>query len=203
MKINKQAALAEMLIEMDKGVGEILTTIENCGIADRTLVVFFSDNGPAGGSAGPLRGRKGSNYEGGHRVPAVAWWPSRIKAGQQTDALAISLDVMPTLLSIAGYSDSSGLALDGKDLSPVLFDNESEPGRQLFWNERAMRDGNWKLVLNKPNSEAAQLFDLSQDLGEKVNLANRYPERVEQMRTALADWKRDVATAATEQPVKH
>lgn len=203
VKTDKKKALSEMLIEMDKSVGEILTTIENCGIADRTLVVFFSDNGPAGGSAGPLRGRKGSNYEGGHRVPAIAWWPSRIQAGQQTDSLAISLDIMPTLLSIAGYSDSSGLALDGKDLSPVLFDNESEPARQLFWNERAMRDGNWKLVLNKPNSEAAQLFDLSQDLGEKVNLANRHPERVEQMRTSLADWKRDVANGATDQPVRH
>ena len=203
MKINKQKALAEMLIEMDKGVGEILTTIENCGIEDRTLVVFFSDNGPAAGSAGPLRGRKGSNYEGGHRVPAIAWWPSRIKGGQQTDALAISLDVMPTLLSIAGYGDQANLALDGKDLSGVLFENESETGRQLFWNGRAMRDGNWKLVLNKPNSEAAQLFDLSQDLGEKVNLASRHPERVEQMRTAMAGWKRDVATAATGQPVKH
>ena len=200
---NNTAVFGKMMEALDQGVGEILSTIETCGIADRTFVLFFSDNGPAAGSAGPLRGRKGSNYEGGHRVPAIAWWPSRIQAGQQTDSLAISLDIMPTLLSIAGYSDSSGLALDGKDLSPVLFDHESEPGRQLFWNGRAMRDGKWKLVLGNSKQGAVELFDLSQDLGEKVNLASRHPERVDQMRKALDGWKQEVARGATAQPVQH
>ena len=203
VKTDKKKALSEMLIEMDKSVGEILTTIENCGIADRTLVVFFSDNGPAGGSAGPLRGRKGSNYEGGHRVPAIAWWPSRIQAGQQTDSLAISLDIMPTLLSIAGYGDRANLDLDGVDLSPVLFDQQPLENRRLFWNGRAMRDGKWKLVLGKPKQAAVELFDLSQDVGEKVNLASGHPERVEQMQTAIAGWNQDVATGATDQPAKH
>ena len=91
-----------MLIVMDKGVGEILETIKELGLAGNTFVFFLSDNGPAGGSAGPLRGRKGSNWEGGHRVPAIAWWPGRIPAGKTTDQLAISLDLMPTLLAMAG-----------------------------------------------------------------------------------------------------
>ncbi len=203
VKTDKKKALSAMLIEMDKSVGEILTTIENCGIADRTLVVFFSDNGPAGGSAGPLRGRKGSNYEGGHRVPAIAWWPSRIQAGQQTDSLAISLDIMPTLLSIAGYDDQAKLALDGADLSPVLFDSQSPGDRQLFWNGRAIRDGKWKLVLGNKQQGAVELFDLSQDLGEKVNLASRHPERVDQLRKALDGWEQQVARGATAQPVQH
>ena len=200
-KIDRKVALSQMLTEMDKSVGQILNTIENCGIAERTLVLFFSDNGPAGGSAGPLRGRKGSDYEGGHRVPAIAWWPSRIKPGQQTDALTISLDVMPTLLSLASVQDVEGLELDGEDLSPVLFGKESRVGRKLYWNERAMRDGNWKLVLQKPNSKSPQLFDLSKDLGEKKDLASEQPRRVKQMQSAIAAWKRDVADGATTQPI--
>ena len=198
---NNNAVFAKMMGALDEGVGEILSTIQTCGIADRTLVLFFSDNGPAAGSAGPLRGRKGSNYEGGHRVPAIAWWPSRIKPGQQTDALTISLDVMPTLLSLASVQDVEGLELDGEDLSPILFGKESRVGRKLYWNDRAMRDGNWKMVLQKPNSKSPQLFDLSKDLGEKKDLASEQPRRVREMQLAIAAWKRDVADGATSQPI--
>ena len=146
---------------------------------------------------------KGSNYEGGNRVPAIAWWPSRIEPGQQTDALAISLDVMPTLLSIAGYDSPSDLAMDRSDLSPVLFGNQPQQNRRLFWNGRAMRDGNLKLVLERANPESAQLFNLSQDLREKFDLSNRYPDRVASMLAKIAQWKQDVATGATDQPVKY
>ena len=200
---NDTVVFAKMLEALDEGVGEILATIETCGIADRTMVLFFSDNGPAAGSAGPLRGRKGSNYEGGHRVPAIAWWPSRIEPRQQTDAQAISLDVMPTLLAIAGYDDQACLNLDGVDLSPVLFDRQSLGNRQLFWNGRAMRDGKWKLVLGKSNQGEVQLFDLSQDLGEKANVADQHPERARQMQKALEHWIIEVARGATAQPAQH
>ena len=199
---NNTAVFAKMIGALDEGVGEILKTIETCGIADRTLVLFFSDNGPAAGSSGPLRGRKGSNYEGGHRVPAIAWWPGRIEPRQETDVLAISLDIMPTLLSIAGCDQQAGLALDGVDLSPVLFDKQSLGDRQLFWNGRAMRDGKWKLVRGKPKQGEVELFDLSRDVGEKVNLADQHPERVAQMRKALDAWEKDVSTGATVQPAQ-
>ena len=179
-----------------------------------TMVIFTSDNGPEVGTviemrgrhqhdgAYPWRGMKRDNWEGGHRVPAIAWWPGRIEPRQETDVLAISLDIMPTLLSIAGCDQQAGLALDGVDLSPVLFDKQSLGDRQLFWNGRAMRDGKWKLVRGKPKQGEVELFDLSQDVGEKVNLADQYPERVAQMRKALDAWEKDVSTGATVQPAQ-
>ena len=98
---DRHRAFAEMLIEMDKGVGQILDKVVELELDENTFVFFLSDNGPAGGTAGPLRGRKGSNWEGGHRVPGIAWWPGQIPSGETTDQLAISLDLMPTMLAMA------------------------------------------------------------------------------------------------------
>ena len=96
---DRRRAYRDMVQEMDAGIGEVLDAIEAQGIADRTLVWFFSDNGAAQwGSNGPLRGLKATDWEGGHRVPSIAVWPGRIAAGTETDQLASTLDVMPTLL---------------------------------------------------------------------------------------------------------
>ena len=109
-----------MMEEMDKGIGEVVAALERLGLSERTFVFFFSDNGPAGGSAGPLRGRKGDNWEGGHRVPAVACWPGKIAPGTVCGELGISLDLMPTMLAIAGVSPPKELRLDGVNLLPTL-----------------------------------------------------------------------------------
>jgi len=189
-RLPMKVAFKAMMTELDKGVGDVVDAVDRAGIADRTLVFFFSDNGPAGGSAGPLRGRKGSDWEGGHRVPAIARWPGTIAAGVVNKSLTISLDLMPTMLKLADVKVPAGHQLDGVDLSPVLLENRHVSDRQLFWNGRAMRDGPWKLMwFDKANQ--GRLYNLDHDLGEQHDISDNHPERVRRMAAALADWRRD------------
>ena len=198
---DRDRALQEMFAEMDTGIGQILDTLDSLDLASNTLVFFLSDNGPAGGSSGPLRGRKGSNWEGGHRVPAVAWWPGKVAAGGTTDELTISLDLMPTMLAMAGVKVPEGHRLDGIDLTGVLTGGAKIPDRQLFWNGKAMRDGAWKLILGGKGAakDAVGLYDLGRDLGETRNLAEEQPELAAKMKLALEAWEKEVTTGATSQ----
>lgn len=202
-------AYKEMVEEMDKGVGEIVKTLENKGLRKNTLIWFFSDNGAnPKGNNGQLRGFKGSVWEGGHRVPSVANWPGRIPAGKATGQLAITLDVFPTIVSLAGIDPSIlhqvGVPrLDGIDLTRTLETGESIANdRILFWgsgNQRAMRQGKWKLVHRaKGQKPPTALFDLSDDLGEKNDLAADFPDRVQKMLAAIAKWDADVGPSAFE-----
>ena len=198
-----KAAYSEMVVEMDKGVGEVVATLNRLGLAENTLVLFFSDNGANNrGSNGPLRGFKGTNWEGGHRVPCIASWPGRIAAGSKTEQLSISLDVMPTLLEAAGVSAPKERPLDGKSLLPVLLEGKSLGQRQLVWNGKAIRDGQWKLIVDGKGAKGVGLYDLASDLGEEMNVAKRYPERTEKLVAALKAWEADVADGATPQPDK-
>ncbi len=194
-------AYREMVEEMDKGIGEVVGTVRRLGLAENTFVFFLSDNGatPRGSNA-PLRGFKGSNWEGGHREPAVAWWPGKIKPGSVCDDLAISLDLMPTMLALAGAKPSKERPLDGVNLAPVLFEGKSLGNRQLFWNGKAMRDGPWKLIIAGRGQEGIGLYNLDDDIGEQNNLAERQPDRVKAMLAKIEAWKADVANGATPQP---
>ena len=210
---DRRRAYRGMVQEMDAGVGEVLDALEAHGIADRTLVWFFSDNGAARwGSNGPLRGLKATDWEGGHRVPSIAVWPGRIPAGAESGQLASTLDVMPTLLALVGSgaeaaAGSSGPgtmtlpAFDGVDLSPVLLRQETLARRQLFWgadgtfwNGAAVRDGPWKLLIDRHEGTPGppMLFNLDDDLAEQEDLAGVHPERVERLLAALEAWKVDV-----------
>ncbi len=203
-------AYREMVQEMDKGAGEVVATLKRLDLAERTLVFFFSDNGGTRvGSNGPLRGHKGQLWEGGHRVPAIAWWPGRIKAGMTCDELAVSLDLMPTMLALAGAQVPEGHKLDGVNLLPVLLEGQSLGERTLFWsygNQHAMREGPWKLVITERERKSprggqpVELFNLAEDPGETDNLADQFPERLKSMRETIHAWQADVATGATEQP---
>lgn len=194
-------AYREMVEELDKGVGAVMVELKKHGLDKNTLVLFFSDNGAnKNGNNSPLRGAKGSNWEGGHRVPCIARWSGRIKAGSKNDDLAISLDVMPTLLDAAGVSVPQGHRLDGVSLLPTLTGKQSLGDRQFVWNGQAIRDGRWKLVVNGNGSKGTGLYDLSTDIGEKTNLAGSEPDRVAAMLAALEAWNADVANGATAQP---
>lgn len=181
-----------MLEEMDKGVGEILDTVIRCGIADNTLVFFLSDNGAIGaGSNSPLRGGKFSHYEGGHRVPAIAWWPGKIAAGTKTDATVMGMDYLPTALDLAGIPIPKDLKLDGTSFKDLLLEGAGFPDRQLFFGYEpklgtAMRDGEWKMIVKEGKG---QLYRLSDDIGEKTNLIGQYPERASEMAAAIEKWK--------------
>lgn len=191
-----------MMSAMDDGVGQIVARLREHGLENNTLVFFLSDNGPAGGSAGPLRGRKGSNWEGGHRVPAIASWPGRIAPAATSHQLAISLDLMPTMLELAGIAAPAERPLDGISLVPALLNRAEPVQRQLFWNHKAMRDGSWKLILdgNGTAKGSVGLYNLADDIAESSNLAQAEPARVAAMQKALQDWTADVISNVTPQP---
>jgi len=195
---DKQAAYKEMVEAMDKGVGQVVAALDRAGLTRNTLVLFFSDNGACPtGSNGPLRGHKGQMWEGGHRVPAVAYWPGRIRPGRTWTETAMTLDVFPTLLALAGVAPPQGRTIDGTDLGPVLFDEKPLAPRTLFWamaKQRAMRDGPWKLVRGTRGQKGNEvgLFHLGRDLGETNNLANAEPDRVRTMLAALKTWETEV-----------
>lgn len=206
-----------MTLPVDKGVGRLRQLLHELDIAENTLVLFFSDNGasrdfPSGNP--DFRGNKGSLYEGGHRVPAIAWWPGKIQAGTESAEPLISIDVMPTLLKLAnvkcGYPK-----LDGIDVSPVLFERKKLPKRPLYWaylgngghRQEAMRDGTWKLVVNhrkaKPGTfgnETFELYDLAKDPSEENNLAKKHPGRATKMLKQLKAWYTECTASASEQP---
>ncbi len=184
-----------MVEAVDSSAGEILEALEASGLAERTLVIFTSDNGGyltyQGGyrnvsENGPLRGQKTDMYEGGHRVPAIAWWPGRVLPGT-TDELTATFDIFPTFASLAGIDPGS--KLDGVDLGPVLFHRQPLPPRTLFWRMRtatAVRKGSWKLV--RHGETPPELYNLSEDLGETIDLAEARPQVVSELSEELARW---------------
>ena len=192
---DKAEAYKEMMQSMDAGIGRVADTLDRLGLSDNTLVFFFSDNGPVSpGSAGPLRGGKGSLFEGGHRVPAIARWPDTVAAGTQTDTPCMGMDLMPTFLAAAGIDAPADLHLDGADLMPLLR-GDSIPERALFWRydgQKAVRAGDWKLL--HENAEAtARLFNLRDDLGEEHDRAAERPDIAQDLAAQLAEWEEDVS----------
>jgi arylsulfatase A-like enzyme len=185
-----------MLEEMDKGVGQILDTVRSEGIAENTFIFFFSDNGAigAGGSNKPFRGGKFSNYEGGHRVPAIAWWPGRIAADTTSDATTMAMDLLPTIMDFAGIAVPNSRKLDGTSMAELILNKADFPDRQLFFGYEpklgtAMRDGHWKM---QTKGDVVELYDLSKDIKESINVADKYPKRAEEMKAAIEKWKREV-----------
>ncbi len=193
------AAYREMVVEMDKGVGEIVATLEKLGLAENTLVFFCSDNGAnTKGDNGGLRGFKGQIWEGGHRVPAIASWPGKIAAGSTTDTTALSMDLFPTMLDAAGIEIDPELALDGVSLLPTLTQQGQVADRTLFWDVGrgvAARKGPWKYVVERPKGKKGakaddpivELYDLSKDLAEKSPVEN--DEVSAELKAALEAWQ--------------
>ncbi|MEM7368662.1 MAG: sulfatase-like hydrolase/transferase [Bacteroidota bacterium] len=188
-------AYKEMVEVMDETVGKIVETVRELGLADRTMIVFVSDNGAtAKGSNGKLRGFKGSLLEGGHRVPGIVWWPGKIPAGTETHETILGMDWYPTIGAIANLEGRQADRLDGIDVSDALFRQQALGDRAVFWHFRAlraMREGNWKLLWDT-KKEMVQLFNLASDLGEQEDLSAEHPERVEQMRQAIEAWEQEV-----------
>ncbi len=172
----------------------ILAELERLGLDDRTLVVFTSDNGALeranGGSNLPLRGHKGSTWDGGMRVPAIARWPGRIDPGRTSDALATSMDLMPTFAALAGAELPADRPIDGRDLSPVLFDDgpsQHESFVLYFMDDLcAVRAGEWKLHVARDGQPVCELYDLSIDVGETTDVAAENPGVVERL-SVVAD----------------
>lgn len=200
------AAFAAMVHLLDSHVGDIVKKVGELGIADNTIIVFTSDNGPhqEGGadpeyfdSNGPLKGVKRDLYEGGIRVPMIVKWPGKVKPGVETDHVSAFWDVLPTLSEIAGVESSERPdGLDGISFLPTLLGNETEQKEHdyLYWEfherggRQAVRKGKWKGVrynVFKNPDGALELYDLSQDVGEDNNLAAKHPEIIAEMETII------------------
>ena len=188
---------------MDEAIGAILDRLDTYEIADRTLVLFFSDNGGPGiADNGPLRGRKAQMFEGGVRVPFVARWPGRIPPGSRSDAFLTALEVFPTLLAAAGVEAPGGMVLDGFDMTGVLAGEEGSAREEMFWRrrgDRAARVGRYKWV---DSSAGSGLFDLEADLGEQDDLSDRRPEVLDLLRRRFEAWEGEMAEAEWRGPFR-
>ena len=210
--------MAAMIKAMDDGVGLIVQTLERLGLRDDTVIFFSSDNGPSieernwlngeevsytGGSAGGLRGHKGSLFEGGIRVPGIISWPAQLPRGTALGGAGAMMDLLPTVLEAVDGAAPSDLAIDGRSLLVRLREAAPggqggiEPERWLFWEygeQVAARHGCWKLILRGQESLSSDvlvdeaLFDLEADPAEQHNLSEVHPRKVVAMRSRLLEW---------------
>jgi arylsulfatase A len=196
--------------EVDWSVGQILDALRRHDLAEKTLVLFTSDNGPwaskgaDGGVSGPLRGSKGCTLEGGVREPTIAWWPGRIEANSACDAIAGTADVLPTFVALAGGEVREDVVIDGCDISPLLLGETTDSPREAWFyyqgtRLQAVRSGPWKLAITpqslgmgikeRPDDlkvPGVRLYNLDEEIGEVTNVASQHPEIVAQLQE-LAD----------------
>jgi arylsulfatase A len=224
---SKQGLYGDVIEEIDWSVGQILDALVRTGLDEQTLVLFTSDNGPwlsygnHGGSAGPLREGKGTTWEGGMRVPCIARWPGKIRAGSECSEIAATIDLLPTFAKLAGAALPER-KIDGRDIWPLL---SGEPGVKTpheayhyYWgNElQAIRSGRWKLHFpheyrsltgtpgqdGRPGGYTSQrcgleLYDLEADLEEQTNVASAHPEIVQQLEKLADEIRQDLGDPRT------
>ncbi|MHC4743218.1 MAG: sulfatase [Planctomycetota bacterium] len=183
---------AGMLAAMDDGVGEVLAKLRESGLEENTLLFFVNDNGGSGKNGSndyPLRGKKGSMWEGGIRVPFMVQWPSRLQRGVTYDNPVIALDILPTAAAAGGAEPPGDRVIDGVNLLPYLTGrSEAAPHETLFWRrgtDYAMRKGKWKLT---HEDGASELFDLESDISEEHNLAGEQRQVLEELEGLYAKW---------------
>lgn len=193
--VTRDLLFEQAISEIDTSVGMILDTLKEQGLDENTLVVFTSDNGPAVGSAGPLRGRKGSTYEGGMREATVVRWPGKIPAGTTNDELVTAMDLLPTFAKLAGAQIPSDRVIDGKDIWPVLAENRKSPHEAFFYHRGdellAVRSGNWKL--HTKDGEAIELYNLDTDIGEMENVLESHPDIENRLMAYLNNFAKNIA----------
>ena len=203
----------DVVEEFDHGTGRLLDKLDELGLRENTLVIYTTDNGPWNqpkytkrkkghpegaifwGDAGPLRNGKGSCYEGGYRVPCIVRWPGRVPAGRVSDAIFATIDFMPTFATLAGFDVPNDRIIDGIDQTDLLF-GKTETGRGTFvYLNNAIRSGKWKYLrakhrvpgyaVDSRRKQVEELYDLSTNIGETVNIADQHPEVVEELRKSL------------------
>ncbi len=198
---------ADWVEEVDWSVGRLLDAVREQGLAERTFVIFTSDNGGTPRAVNhPLRGNKGSTWEGGMRVPTIVWWPGHIPPGTTTDAIAGMIDILPTYAALAGGKLPTDRKLDGANIWPHLNGGVvANPAHDTFYfyqglRLNAVRHGDWKLHLPLTGPAAAkknvpttlQLYNLKSDVGETTNVADKNPAVVAQLQALVAAMKNDL-----------
>ena len=195
------ALYAAMVERLDTGVGLVLTALDELNLADNTMVMFLSDNGPSAESAsygpegadysnGPLRGTKFSTHEGGIRVPFLVRWPGRLPAGVVRAIPATTMDILPTVLAVAGIEPAASHEIHGQSILPLLKGGPFVRRDRLHWEtpqNLAVLDGEWKLV-HQPWRGKPRLYRPAEDVGEENDLAARHPEKVAELQAAHEAW---------------
>ncbi len=203
--------------DMDKHIGRLLKTLDERGLAENTVILFSSDNGPedihvknAGhsgvGSAGPFRGRKRSLYEGGIRVPGIIRWPGKIPAGKiDNTSVVAGVDWLPSVCKLAGIKIPSSHKLDGENVSDIFLGNSRARVTPLFWEWRfhiagepfhhspmlAIREGDWKLLMN-PDRSRVELYEIKKDLTQLNNVAEKNPDVVARLSEKVLAWQKEL-----------
>jgi arylsulfatase A-like enzyme len=192
----------KMMERADAGVGQIVAAIEKAGVAANTLIIFTNDNGGEWLSRNtPLFNRKYTLWEGGIRVPAIVSWPGRLPEGRVTAQVAITMDLSATILAVAGATVPPDARLEGINLLPIIEGKAAVTDRTLFWRvrvsgieQRAVRSGNWKLL--HEGGVRLSLFDLSNDISERTDLAASRTDIVRRLNEQLLAWEKDVDSEA-------
>jgi arylsulfatase A-like enzyme len=214
---NLNHVYASMVEKMDEGIGKIMRTLDKLGLTDNTLVLFTSDNGAICKTSvqHPYRAGKGSYFEGGIRVPLCVRWPEKVKPGTKCDVPVIGIDFYPTFLAAAGAEIPKGKVLDGVNLMPLLsqsgtiakralyfhfpiylqaYDGIRDESHDLFFRTRpgsVVIYGNWKLHEYFENGDL-ELFNLSEDIGERKNIASKMPEKAQELYAMMKNWRTKV-----------
>lgn len=214
----------DFVMTVDGVVGQVQASLKKAGFSENTLVMFSSDNGPVWydkdikrfghRSVGPLRGIKGSAWEGGHRVPFIATWPGRIESGTQSDRTIAFADVLATLAEAAGHKNlKPGTAEDSQSFLQTLFhpDQKQKPRSPILHDGKVIRDGDWKLINTKGSrgfsadrkrQYSIALYNLKDDLSEHKNLASQMPEKVASLKAKIGQLLDDSASASSSQDTK-
>ena len=225
--LSRAGRYGDVIETIDWSAGRVLDRLDSLGLAENTIVIFTSDNGPwnnlpdrmlqAGnepwhtGSTGPLRGAKATTYEGGLRVPGLIRWPGHIPAGRTSAELTTAMDLFPTLLRAAGTSAPDSLHLDGHDLTAFLTAETDVAPTETFYyfaggRLEAVREGRWKYRYSPTRADGSdvvgplpvELYDLDVDPAEKYNLADERPDVVERLRAKLQQFGTDVGADVPE-----
>ncbi len=182
---------------IDWAVAVLLDELRSLGLERDTIVVFTSDNGSRGidgGSNAPLRGTKGTTWEGGMRVPCIVRWPGRVQAGRVSDEIATAMDLYPTLAALCGAEIPTDRTIDGRDITPLLLtDDATSPHDAFFYywmnDLEAVRAGSWKVHYAKAGTMRTELYDLVADPGETADLAHVHPDVIADVEV-YAEWAR-------------
>ena len=221
---------AAMIESVDHSVGKINKTLEELGLSENTILIFFSDNGGHGAYTDqkPLRGGKGMFYEGGIRVPMFVYWPGKVQGATKSDEPIISTDFYPTFMELAGAKHPENYPLDGKSIVPILNGNKSIQRDAIYWHFPAylqaynglkddsrdrifrtrpvsiIRKGDWKLMMfheewildgaseNMDSNNSIELYNLKNDLGEKINLAQTETKKKNELLDQLIAWQKEI-----------
>ena len=210
---SKGGLYGDVVEEFDYETGRLLDVLDELKLADNTLVIYTSDNGPWNqakytdrkkghpngsvfwGSSGPLRNGKGSCYEGGYRLPCIVRWPGKVPAGRVSDAMFATIDFLPTFAKLTGFEVPKDRKIDGVDQTQLLLGKTKTGRKDFYFHNAGVRQGKWKFLKAKAHfhgyavedsrKKVDELYDLSQDLGEKNNLASQHPEKVAELKKLM------------------